>query len=157
MKNILFVLLMILSTTAFGQKKYNYDCNAKPITVVASFGAGVNRGYLLQYIKLGLWQTNKPSGFTLFGGYGDVLVKDINLTKIPFGPKPDSYSVSESAFAELGYKVRINNFLLLHGYVGTNNVRQYVGGDVLFQLTTNVATGFNYKDNAYGGAVYFAF
>jgi hypothetical protein len=147
----LSIILLLFTLNSFGQNnKFTNDCNTSPVTIVGSIDCSVKQGYVLNNVKLGIWQNNKPSGFTILLGYGDVISKNTNkLDK--------QYTSGLSACAELGWKIRVNDWFLLHGYAGTNNVGQYLGSSALFQVNRVVLVGANYKQQTFGLISFFAF
>lgn len=144
MKKLLYILLLA-PVVGFSQR---YDCNAKPVTFVIGMDAGISNGYVINGIKVGLWQNNKPSGFTLTAGYANVLAvtKGKTIDSIP------TYTPT----VELGYKIRVNNWFVLHTLTGANSAGQYLGCSALFQADKLILIGVGYKQKVVGLNIYLA-
>ena len=149
MNRYLSIFFLLLTLSSFGQSKFTYDCNLKPVSFVGGINSSISNGYLLNGVRLGIWQNNKPSGFTLFVGYTNVLSKTIDKDKVLIP--------GESAFVEFGWKIRATDWCILHGYVGDNKNGQYLGASSLFQVNKSVLVGVDYKQKVFGLITYFAF
>ena len=143
------VLFMYLCSCSSVNGQRPYDCNAKPLTISGSIEMGVNKGMITEGFKIGVWQNNKPNGFTLFGGY------QIGLST--FNYKNEQTSQIQSLFGELGYKMRVAKPILIHGYGGINLVGKYAGVSVYTQVQDDLLLGVYYKQGIIGGTLVFAF
>lgn len=168
MKKILTLILLMITSITFGQKKFSYDCNSKPL-IVGAMELGVRDGIMEESVKIGLWQNSKPSGFTAFIGCGEVYEpnNNNNNTKNESGNKlPPLIKTVTTPYVELGYKLHITDYMFLHGYGGRNNLNYYAGGEILIEVSGSLLMGANFKKQnpfantlpmTYGGALYFAF
>jgi hypothetical protein len=144
------VLFMYLCSFVYVKgQKYVPDCNAKPISFVGSLEMGVHNGMITEGFKLGVWQNNKPNGFTLLGGY------QVGVTT--FNGKGEQTSEINTFYGELGYKLRVAKPIIIHGYTGVNLVGKYAGVSVYTQIQDDLMFGAYYKQGIIGGTLVFAF
>ena len=140
--------MYLCSCNANAQRYYDC-CNAHPLSLVGSLEMGVHKGMITESFKVGIWQNNKPNGFTLLGGY------QIGVTT--FNGKNEQTSEINTFFGELGYKIRIAPPIILHGYGGVNLVGKYVGGAAYVSMQEDLMLGVYYKQGIVGGTLLFCF
>jgi hypothetical protein len=53
-------------------------------------------------------------------------------------------------YGEAGYKLRVANHFLLHGFIGTNKRDGYIGGAAFYKLDKHILVGVDYKQKSFG-------
>lgn len=142
MKKILTIFAVLIASTIYSQEvKTWHECSDQPLKYVVGLEGGVRNSYLSASIKIGFWQNNTPSGFTLFGGYTTLMEE--NPYKVKDFRSVDYY------FVEVGYKFHLTEKVYLNGIVGSGR-NNYLGIQTFYQCTNTIMVYGYFKDRTVG-------